>query len=42
LFVDCWRAWSGCGHCKKLAPALSEAAKKIKDVDENIVFAKVS
>lgn len=32
----------GCGHCKKLAPALSEAAKKIKDVDEKIVFAKVT
>ena len=33
---------SGCGHCKKLAPALSEAATKIKDVDEKLVFAKVS
>lgn len=31
----------GCGHCKKLAPALSEAAEKIKEVDPNIVFAKV-
>ena len=32
---------SGCGHCKKLAPALSEAAAKIKDVDDKLVFAKV-
>lgn len=31
----------GCGHCKKLAPALSEAAEKIKEVDPNIAFAKV-
>lgn len=33
--------WKGCGHCKKLAPALEEAAQKMKEVDPAIVFAKV-
>lgn len=33
--------WTGCGHCKKLAPVLSEAAIKMKEVDQDIVFAKV-
>ena len=33
---------SGCGHCKKLAPALEAAATKIKDVDDKLVFAKVN
>ncbi|CAM9271262.1 unnamed protein product [Scytosiphon promiscuus] len=39
LVVEFYAPW--CGHCKKLAPALSEAAKKIKEVDEKIVFAKM-
>lgn len=39
LVVEFYAPW--CGHCKKLAPALSEAAAKIKDVDEKLVFAKM-
>ncbi|CAM9595502.1 unnamed protein product [Ectocarpus sp. 12 AP-2014] len=39
LVVEFYAPW--CGHCKKLAPALSEAATKMKDVDEKIVFAKM-
>ncbi|CAM9202220.1 unnamed protein product [Sphacelaria rigidula] len=39
LVVEFYAPW--CGHCKKLAPALSEAAEKIKEVDPNIVFAKM-
>eukprot|EP00903_Cladosiphon_okamuranus_P006162 g6062.t2 len=39
LVVEFYAPW--CGHCKKLAPVLSEAATKIKEVDDKIVFAKM-
>eukprot|EP00752_Nemacystus_decipiens_P007504 g6705.t1 len=39
LVVEFYAPW--CGHCKKLAPVLSEAATKMKDIDDKLVFAKM-